>query len=146
MKTTKSKVTYQVLVGNIGEVYSGNSSLQAGIQFESYVKRSKAGGRSRAEEVTLICAIDSAIDVVRSYIPDSHSVPTVVYECGICGAMHPWQWSGDCREDKYRYYDVPYTTIVHSWEERLQRVTKPRLTQARMTSYLQLEANFNENR
>jgi hypothetical protein len=25
-----------------------------------------------------------------------------VYECGICGAYHPRNWNGDCREDLYR--------------------------------------------
>jgi len=26
-----------------------------------------------------------------------------IYECGICGGYHPWDWNGDCREDKNRY-------------------------------------------
>ena len=25
------------------------------------------------------------------------------YECGVCGAMHHIEWSGDCREDAVRF-------------------------------------------
>jgi hypothetical protein len=25
------------------------------------------------------------------------------YECEICGAIHPWEWDGDCRDDSARY-------------------------------------------
>lgn len=28
---------------------------------------------------------------------------TILYECGICGCYHPWDWSGDCRDDANRY-------------------------------------------
>ena len=54
-----------------------------------------------------------------------------LYECGICGMLHPWDWSGDCREDENRYGDeqeyaernglsrAEYLAIeVFSWEER----------------------------
>ena len=27
----------------------------------------------------------------------------VLYECGICGSCHPWDWLGDCRDDANRY-------------------------------------------
>ena len=29
----------------------------------------------------------------------------VLYECGICSCLHPWEWDGDCREDANRYCD-----------------------------------------
>ena len=29
------------------------------------------------------------------------SVP-VYYNCGICDHFHPWDWSGDCRDDTSR--------------------------------------------
>lgn len=45
-------------------------------------------------------------------------VPAVVYECGICDSMHPWDWSGDCREDANRFEDVPPSTEVRSWADR----------------------------
>ena len=25
-----------------------------------------------------------------------------VYDCEICGAYHPWEWDGDCRDDAAR--------------------------------------------
>jgi len=25
------------------------------------------------------------------------------YECGICDHLHPWDWSGDCRDDRNRF-------------------------------------------
>jgi len=27
---------------------------------------------------------------------------TKIYECGICGCYHPWEWDGDCRDDANR--------------------------------------------
>ena len=27
----------------------------------------------------------------------------VLYECGICDHVHPWDFSGDCRNDANRY-------------------------------------------
>lgn len=27
------------------------------------------------------------------------------YDCGICGALHPLKWDGDCREDAMRFAD-----------------------------------------
>lgn len=29
--------------------------------------------------------------------------PSPLYECGCCGAYHPINWHGDCREDANRY-------------------------------------------
>ena len=29
----------------------------------------------------------------------------IIYECGICGGCHPWEWDGDCRDDANRYAD-----------------------------------------
>jgi hypothetical protein len=31
--------------------------------------------------------------------------PPVIYECGICGAYHPWNFDGDCRDDQNRIAD-----------------------------------------
>lgn len=28
-----------------------------------------------------------------------------LYDCEICGALHPWAWDGDCRDDANRYGD-----------------------------------------
>jgi hypothetical protein len=30
----------------------------------------------------------------------------ILYKCGICGWLHPWEWDGDCREDAYRVPDT----------------------------------------
>ncbi len=30
----------------------------------------------------------------------------ILYECDICGAYHPWDFSGDCRDDDNRFPDV----------------------------------------
>lgn len=27
----------------------------------------------------------------------------VYYSCEICGALHPWKWNGDCRDDGNRF-------------------------------------------
>ena len=27
----------------------------------------------------------------------------VYYECEICDDLHPWEWSGDCRDDANRF-------------------------------------------
>ena len=54
----------------------------------------------------------------------------ILYECGICGGLHPWSWDGDCREDVARYHSpegyaqhngVPIEGVqIRSWEERLE--------------------------
>ena len=42
------------------------------------------------------------------------------YECGICGAVHLWDWNGDCRENGARFQleDVKREDELFSWEER----------------------------
>ncbi len=52
----------------------------------------------------------------------------IIYECGICDCYHPWNWDGDCREDKNRFgspseyaeeQQIADTDVeVRSWEER----------------------------
>ena len=27
----------------------------------------------------------------------------IIYECGICGCYHLWEWDGDCRDDANRF-------------------------------------------
>lgn len=54
----------------------------------------------------------------------------IIYECGICGGHHPWNWDGDCRDDKNNYADetdyakrtgVPLDRVeVRTTEERLE--------------------------
>ena len=39
-------------------------------------------------------------------VEDSEVPPHSIYNCGICGACHPWDWDGDCREDANRFYDA----------------------------------------
>lgn len=47
--------------------------------------------------------------------------PAVVYECEICGALHAWEWDGDCREDRARLQpdEIPATTEIRSMSERV---------------------------
>lgn len=50
-------MTYEVIVGNIGTVYSGPSKSAAERDFEGYVRQSREGyGRAANEPVTLMCA------------------------------------------------------------------------------------------
>lgn len=44
----------------------------------------------------------------------------IFYECGCCGAYHPWDWDGDCRDDANRLADVPDYAIVRSAEDRAE--------------------------
>ncbi len=47
--------TYEVVVGNIGTVYSGHSQSEANAKFDFYVADSKTGiGRSGGESVYLM--------------------------------------------------------------------------------------------
>jgi hypothetical protein len=47
--------TYQVIVGNIGTVYSGNDVVQAQRDYDDYVSQSQTGyGRAAGESVTLM--------------------------------------------------------------------------------------------
>lgn len=41
-----------------------------------------------------------------------------LYECGICGSHHPWEFIGDCRESRIDNPD--YRDEILTWEERLQ--------------------------
>ncbi len=53
----------------------------------------------------------------------------ILYECDICGSLHPWDWNGDCRDDENRYGDEAdyaqahdisaYSVAVRSMEDRL---------------------------
>jgi len=53
---------------------------------------------------------------------------SVLYECGICGCLHPWEFDGDCRDDANRYGDSldyaarhgvsDYDIDVLAWDER----------------------------
>lgn len=56
----------------------------------------------------------------------------VIYECGICSCYHPWNWNGDCRDDKNRYSSPEeygkqhglsgmfHCLEVRTWEERVE--------------------------
>lgn len=47
---------YQVIVGNIGTVYSGGNYRQASRKFTTYVEQSKERyGRAAGENVTFLC-------------------------------------------------------------------------------------------
>ena len=42
------------------------------------------------------------------------------YECGICGAFHPADWDGDCRDDRHRFEGGPEelnALFGEGWEE-----------------------------
>ncbi len=46
---------FEVVVGNIGTVYSGNNFMQASAKYSSYLKDSESGyGRAAGENVTLL--------------------------------------------------------------------------------------------
>ena len=46
---------FEVIVGNVGTVYSGNNYMQAATKYSAYVKLSKANyGRVAGESVTLM--------------------------------------------------------------------------------------------
>jgi hypothetical protein len=59
----------------------------------------------------------------------------VIFDCDICCAFHPWEFSGDCRDDKNRFATpedyleslglcdkdgTPAILEVRSMEERIQ--------------------------
>jgi hypothetical protein len=49
------KAQYEVIVGNIGTVYSGTDKAEADRQFDTYVQASQAGcGRAGDEPVTMM--------------------------------------------------------------------------------------------
>jgi hypothetical protein len=57
-------------------------------------------------------------------------VEHVIYECGICDCLHPWDWDGDCREDANRFgapedyaerRGVDINDVeVRSWDDRME--------------------------
>jgi len=51
----------------------------------------------------------------------SQRKPGKFYECGICDCIHPWEFSGDCREDAQRYAldELEDDDELLSWEDRL---------------------------
>jgi hypothetical protein len=70
--------------------------------------------------------------LAKSLIPQELEMKkrVILYECGICGCLHPWDWNGDCREDKNRYNDAEDYALrnnldemdidVLAWEDRLR--------------------------
>ena len=47
-----------------------------------------------------------------------------LYDCEICGSMHPWLWSGDCRDDTNRIDNEYAYAHTHGIDENdLQIVT-----------------------
>lgn len=58
----------------------------------------------------------------------------ILYDCEICGGIHPWEWDGDCREDDNRYADeadyaerngiFEYDIEVRSMQERMDADTR----------------------
>ena len=52
-------------------------------------------------------------------VPDSCNL--VIYECGICGSYHPWDWDDDCRDDKNRFASPEeYAESVNIAEEDIE--------------------------
>lgn len=43
----------------------------------------------------------------------------VIYECGICDCYHPWEWSGDCRDDANRFFPDEYAEKMGCSESEL---------------------------
>jgi hypothetical protein len=59
-------MNYEIIVGNIGSVYSGPSKREANRAFREYVDQSKSGyGRASGEEVTMFCDGET----VKEYFP-----------------------------------------------------------------------------
>lgn len=56
--------------------------------------------------------------------------PPVLYECGICGSLHPWELDGDCRDNNNRYAGIDEyaerngvserSIVLMSWEDRCE--------------------------
>ncbi len=63
-----------------------------------------------------------------------------LYECDICGCVHPWDWNGDCRDDANRYADAEdyaernhvsvYDIEVETMDARVAADMGPEFTQA----------------
>ena len=52
---TQTQAKFEVVVGNVGTVYTGNNYMQAQCKYDRYVKASKQGdGRVAGEPVTLL--------------------------------------------------------------------------------------------
>jgi len=63
---------YEVIVGNVGTVHTGNDEREALLIFSTYVDRSKAGrGRCGTEEVTLM----KDGDIAKQYLPQFSDTP-----------------------------------------------------------------------
>jgi hypothetical protein len=52
-----------------------------------------------------------------------------IYECGICGLYHKWEYRGDCRDNANRFVPDEYAIRlgideweldIRSWEERVE--------------------------
>ena len=44
----------------------------------------------------------------------------IIYECDICGHYHPWDWDGDCRDDRNRFSSPEsYALSVGCTEENI---------------------------
>lgn len=61
-------MTHEVVVGNIGTVYSGTSKLDALAKYKEYVSQSKANyGRAAGESVTLFTDNEIAKEYLGKY-------------------------------------------------------------------------------
>lgn len=49
----------------------------------------------------------------------------ILYDCEICGGLHPWSFTGDCREDANRYPDDETYARYHG-------LTSPDLIEVRL--------------
>ncbi len=89
----KPKTLYEVLVGNIGMVYSGNDRKEANDTYDDYVARSKADyGRGGKESVVLMidCEIERehmADDPEQDAIGDTTAIGYM--QADFCGRLLP---------------------------------------------------------
>lgn len=64
----KSKTEYQVIVGNVGTVYSGKNKVKAEKTYDTYKAISIAGvGRAGGEDVTLMVTEGDNQDIVKEH-------------------------------------------------------------------------------
>lgn len=62
---------FEVIVGNVGTVHSGDSEREALLIFNTYVDRSKSGhGRCGNEEVTMM----EDGDIAKQYLPEHSDI------------------------------------------------------------------------
>jgi hypothetical protein len=68
-----ARCKYEVVVGNVGQVYCGNSKKKAIETFTDYEAISKyaTGSRASEEEVTLFENHRNGTDIIKEYIPES---------------------------------------------------------------------------